>query len=109
MLASWHQKKPKRILIVFSSAKILDGWNFPLSILLLFQMTSSCPTQLLLVVAGVGEGASLCGLPPADGHVLRSVCSGAAAGVSQRAAAVPTQLDGSPEAPAHFESRCGLL
>lgn len=55
----------------------------------------SCPclTWLLFALAGVSEGSSLCGLPVTDGLLLRSVCLGEAAGVSERAAAVTTQLN----------------
>lgn len=70
----------------------------------------SCPlTWLLFPLAGVGEGSSLCGLPVTDGLTLRSVRLGEAAGVSERAAAVTTQLNWSPPRPPHFESWRWLL
>lgn len=64
-------------------------------------------TRLLSSVSGVGERPSLGGLPVTDGHIFRPVCPGEAAGVSKRP--LPSQLNGSPPRPAHFESRRRLL
>jgi len=60
-------------------------------------------------LSGVREGSRLRGLPAADGHVFGPVRPREAAGVSQRPAAVPSQLDGSPARPPHSEGRRRLL
>lgn len=61
------------------------------------------------LAAGFCERQSLCGLSFTDGHIYRSVCPGEAAGVSQRPADIPSQLNGGPPRPSHLESWRRLL
>lgn len=93
-----------------TSVRLSEGWNFPLSSFLSVSYCFFFPlTWLLLPVSGVCEWQSIRGLPATDGHIFRSVCPGEVAGVSQRPAAIPSQLYRSSPRPTHFESWRQLL
>lgn len=61
------------------------------------------------LAAGFCERQSLYGLSFTDGNIYRSVCPGEAAGVSQRPADIPSQLNGGPPRPSYLESWRRLL